>query len=104
MKHTARQSAKSWTSTSWIGQTNPFVRGGWSVVTPGNLDARTTLAEPLGERVWFAGEATSIRSSGTAHGAWQSGIDATNRIAFALGRLTSEPVGSDTDDIFRFDF
>lgn len=82
----------------------PHMLGGWAVAVAGNFDARTALAESLEERVWFAGEATSIRSHATAHGAWQSGIDATDRIAFALGRLTSVPLGSDTDEVFKFDF
>jgi predicted NAD/FAD-dependent oxidoreductase len=82
-----------------------YSRGGWATTTVGNASSRLTLAEPLADKLWFAGEATSRRSWGTAHGAWNAGIKAASEIAFALGR-TSDPgvVGDTDDDIFRHPF
>jgi monoamine oxidase len=86
-------------------QEDSHIRGGWAMATVRNASSRTTIAEPLADKLWFAGEATSRRSWGTAHGAWNAGIKAASEIAFALGR-TSDPgiVGDTDDDIFRHPF
>lgn len=84
--------------------TEQWIRGCWSVAAPGRVAARKDLSEPAGEKVWFAGEATSLRSHGTAHGAMLSGEEALHRIACHLGLITDLPPVSDTDDIFRFDY
>jgi monoamine oxidase len=57
--------------TSWT--TDPFVRGAWSVAGPGATPQRLRLAEPVGQRVLFAGEATDEGLWGTVGGAWASG-------------------------------
>jgi monoamine oxidase len=60
---------------------DPFARGSYSHVRPGFArDDRRMLAEPLGDRVFFAGEATDIESPSTAHGAYASGVRAAKRI------------------------
>jgi hypothetical protein len=41
-------------------------------------DARATLAAPLGGRIFFAGEACSPHDFTTAHGAYQTGIEAAD--------------------------
>jgi monoamine oxidase len=38
------------------------------------------LAQPIEDKLFFAGEATSPDAFQTAHGAWQSGLDAMKRI------------------------
>ncbi|MGL4767248.1 MAG: flavin monoamine oxidase family protein [Formosimonas sp.] len=43
-------------------------------------DARKALAEPLGKRVFFAGEATHSQYFATAHGAYMSGLDAAKQM------------------------
>jgi monoamine oxidase len=55
-----------------------------SAALPGRADARLDLARPLGDRLFFAGEATSLQFMGDVHGAWLSGIDAANTAARAL--------------------
>ncbi len=63
---------------------DPFARGAYSYVPVGAGDARTDLAEPVDETLFFAGEATTLgRESGTVHGAIASG----RRAAGAIVRL-----------------
>jgi monoamine oxidase len=61
---------KNWT-------TEPFIRGAYSFSAVGIGDARKTAAAPIGERIYFAGEA--MNTSGhhqTVHGAVESGYNA----------------------------
>lgn len=78
----ARKISRSKT-TRWSG--DPLIGGAYSVLQPGGGEARATLAEPVADKVFFAGEATSPDAFSTAHGAWQSGIDAVARIRKVLG-------------------
>lgn len=60
---------------------DPLTRGSYSFLAIGSsADDRAALAEPLGPRLILAGEATSVRFPSTVHGAWQSGIDAAERL------------------------
>ena len=68
-----RAKASNWT-------TNPYIGGAYSVLQPGGGEARAVLAQPLDDKLFFAGEATSPDAFATAHGAWQSGIDAVKQI------------------------
>jgi monoamine oxidase len=61
--------------THW--EADPFTLGAYSYVRPGDADARTKLAEPLGDgRLLFAGEACHDGLAGTVAGAWISGQQA----------------------------
>jgi len=61
--------------TRW--DADPWVRGAYSFVRPGDADARSALARPLaGGRLLFAGEACHDGMAGTVAGAWISGQDA----------------------------
>lgn len=66
--------------TRWAS--DPFSGGAYSHVplgaTPADYDA---LAEPVDQRVFFAGEATHRKYPGTVHGAFLSGIREAERIA-----------------------
>lgn len=54
--------------------TDPFARGSQSFLAPGATPQhRDDLAQPVGGRVFFAGEATSVDLAGTVLGAQQSG-------------------------------
>jgi monoamine oxidase len=61
-----------------------FSRGSYSHALPGNAGFRSTLAEPVDERLFFAGEATSPGSFSTAHGAYETGLRAAAEVARSL--------------------
>jgi monoamine oxidase len=55
-------------------QKDPFARGAYSYVTVEGSEARKTIAEPLENALFFAGEATDVEGeAGTVAGALQSG-------------------------------
>ena len=62
-----------------------FVPGAFSYTTPGRLSARDTLAAPLDEKLYFAGEATHTAGhAGTIHGAIETGYIAAHQIFNSL--------------------
>ena len=70
---------------NWID--DPFALGGYSVAPPGAVGAREMLAQPLGERLFWAGEATAPNAwSSTVHGAYASGRRAAAEILVMLAR------------------
>lgn len=59
----------------------PFTRGSYSDVPVGaSYEDHTTLAKPVGERLFFAGEATNTKYPATVPGAYQAGIREARRI------------------------
>ena len=64
--------------------TDPLARGSYSFARPGCADARRTLAAPVDDRLFFAGEACSVRDFSTAHGAYLTGRDAAGALIAAL--------------------
>ena len=70
----------SWQKTAW--HTNPLALGSYPHLKPGSdLSACGIIAEPLGEKVFFAGDATSKDYMATAHGAYLSGLEAAYKIS-----------------------
>jgi len=69
-------------ATRW--RHDPWSQASWAVVPPGSYAVRDTLKAPVGERIWFAGEALSRAQWGTAGGAWEEGERAAGEI---VGRL-----------------
>jgi monoamine oxidase len=61
-------------STAWLQ--DPWTRGSYSSALPGHADDRATLATPVDNRLFFAGEACSPNFFSTAHGAYMSGVTA----------------------------
>jgi monoamine oxidase len=74
--------------TRWNAR--PYVLGAMSVATPGHAEARTALAEPVGARLYFAGEALHASKWGTVTGAWESGERTADAVLRRLG-LLKEP-------------
>jgi monoamine oxidase len=72
-------------ATRWNDE--PFVLGAMSAATVGNADARKILMEPIGGRIWFAGEAVHETQPGTVAGAWESGTRAAEGALRKLGAL-----------------
>jgi monoamine oxidase len=62
------------------------IGGAYSYALPGHAAARTALARPFDDRIFFAGEATSTGDFSTAHGAHDSGTRAADEAITALGR------------------
>jgi monoamine oxidase len=66
-------------------QTDPFSLGGYSYGKVGANEAQQTLAEPIQDTLYFAGEATDTTgNNGTVHGAIASGYRAAKQILNAV--------------------
>lgn len=65
--------------TAWRG--DPWVKGAYTAAQPGQAHQRAKLFEPIDERIYFAGEATSTEFFSTAHGAYLSGAAAARSMA-----------------------
>lgn len=66
-------------------ETTPFdtmetLGGGYSYLRVGYPDARNALEKPIEDRLFFAGEACAGVDATTAHGAWNSGVQAVDQI------------------------
>ena len=83
-KHLLPLAASSWCRTDWIG-------GSYSHALPGQALQRQVLARPVGDTLFFAGEATHRTDFSTAHGAWESGIRAAGE---AIEMLSRKAAGS----------
>ncbi len=68
---------------------DPFARGAYSFALPGFADCRATLAEPVDNRLFFAGEACSPHDFSTAHGAWQTGVTAAEQVMAARAGVSA---------------
>lgn len=65
--------------TRW--ESDPFARGSYSHIPVGaEAEDYARLAEPVGDRLFFAGEHTNRAFPSTVHGAYLSGIRAANQI------------------------
>lgn len=78
-KHVSRSIVTAWT-------TDPWTRGSYSCALPGQAHQRNELARPLNDRLFFAGEATTVGDQACCHGAFRSGIRAAREIAETLKR------------------
>ena len=74
-------------ATHWAMQ--PHIGGSYSYAKPGGSDARTVLARPVDDRLFFAGEACSRHRYSTAHGAYETGVAAAEAVVGALARRPS---------------
>jgi monoamine oxidase len=59
---------------------DPYSGGSYSAALPGKSGYRALLAEPVDNRLFFAGEACSSDHYSTAHGAYLSGLAAAENI------------------------
>jgi monoamine oxidase len=66
--------------TNW--QSDPFSNGSYSSDQVGQLPTdRQTLAQPIGQQLFFAGEATHPHFFATVHGAYETGVRAAREVA-----------------------
>lgn len=61
------------TSYTHDWRSDPFSRGAYSYLPVNGVELQQTLALPVDETLYFAGEATSVGHIGTVHGAIDSG-------------------------------
>jgi monoamine oxidase len=54
-------------------------------------NSRTTLAAPVDNRLFFAGEACSHGDFSTAHGGWITGVTAADQAIRALRKNVAKP-------------
>lgn len=84
-------------ATAWA--TDPFALGSYSFARPGCHEARAALAQPIEDRLFFAGEHCSPTAFSTAHGAFETGVAAADAVLRACNLRASEvelpEVGSD---------
>jgi monoamine oxidase len=84
-----RKAVKRTHATQWNKE--PWALGAFSTAAPGGQGARTVLAEPLRDRVWFAGEAVHETLWGTVGGAWASGDRAAQQALRKIGAISEPP-------------
>ena len=84
-----KKAVKRTHATQWNKE--PWALGAFSAAAPGGQVARTVLAEPLRERVWFAGEAVHDTLWGTVGGAWASGDRAAQQALRKIGAISEPP-------------
>jgi monoamine oxidase len=65
-RQTKRMCATRWTADPWS-------LGAASLPSAGSGNARDVLSQPIGNKVWFAGEAVHKSMWGTVAGAWENG-------------------------------
>lgn len=58
----------------------PLIGGSYSHAKVGHAGARQILAEPIDGRIFFAGEACSHEDFSTAHGAYETGMEAAHAV------------------------
>jgi monoamine oxidase len=80
--HDVRKNFKEGRLAGW--SEDPFSLGAYAVALPGRMRSRENLAKPIGDRIWFAGEATAGVYSMTAGGAYLAGRDAAKQAAARL--------------------
>ena len=62
--------------SAWDG--DAWIKGAYSCARPDAADLRSTLARPIDNRIYFAGEATSSDYFASVHGACISGREAAH--------------------------
>ena len=61
-------------------KSDPFARGAYAYLPVNGLKAQQSLAQPVNNVLFFAGEAMSVGHIGTVHGAIETGLRAAKEI------------------------
>jgi monoamine oxidase len=75
--------------SEWV--TDRFAAGSYSVALPGKAHLRAQLSEPVGGKLYFAGEANSLDHFGTIQGAWESAVATAEKTLAALRIASRSP-------------
>jgi len=78
-----RQALRRTVHSNWTGDDD--VMGSLSYVPVGHSGARSELRRPVDERLFFAGEATSLTAAGSLHGAYEEGRRGADEILERIG-------------------
>jgi monoamine oxidase len=73
-----KRSLKRSHATNWAK--DPWAMGAFSAAPVGGQPSRRILMEPIGTRIYFAGEAAHETLWGTVGGAWESGERAADAV------------------------
>ncbi len=85
-KHIVARATTGWTA-------DPFIGGAYSMAKPGMAHMRERFHLAVHERLFMAGEHTSLNAMPTAHGAYVSGLDAAKKAMDVAGqKITVEPL------------
>jgi monoamine oxidase len=77
-----RKEVRPLAASSWARDAH--AKGSYSHALPGHRQDRVTLAAPVADRLFFAGEATSPKLFSTAHGAYETGLRAASEVARSM--------------------
>ena len=69
---------------------HPFIRGGYSSPTVHAYGLRHELGCPVDDRLFFAGEATSVTGCATVHTAMETGLRAAHEVCNRVHRVHTE--------------
>lgn len=81
--HPATNSFMDFVYFDWSN--HPFIRGGYTSPTAHAYDLRHVLASSVEDRLFFAGEATSLRSCSTVPTAIETGVRAAEEVCSVTG-------------------
>lgn len=81
--HPATDSLMDFVYFHWSN--HPFIRGGYTSPTAHVYDLRRVLSSPVEGRLFFAGEATSLRSCSTVPTAIETGVRAAEEVCSVAG-------------------
>jgi monoamine oxidase len=73
-----RSELAAWHVSDW--QVDPYARGAYAFATVGGADAGRTMAQPIDQTLYFAGEATHSGYTGTVAAAIASGRRAAGQV------------------------
>lgn len=85
--NTIAKQIKTTDETAWRGDVNAL--GSYSYAKPGCAGARPLLAEPVADKLFFAGEATMAKAYSTVHGAVLSGQRAAAEV---IAQIAAPPL------------
>ena len=86
--HPATDSLLDYVYYHWSN--HPFIRGGYSSPTAHAQGMRHVLASPVGNCLFFAGEATSVTGCATVHTAMETGLRAASEVCSRDERVHTE--------------
>ena len=86
--HPATDSLMDYVYYHWSN--HPFIRGGYSSPTVHAQGMRHVLASPVENRLFFAGEATSVTACATVHTAMETGFKAASEVCRLVKRVHME--------------